>query len=299
MMDWESRLIGLYLLICNEHDTYLADFSQRMSNNQQEPEFTDAEAMTVQIFGLMQGHRTASAIHRYTLDHLHGLFPNLPSYTNFTKRLNRLADCFVVLAERLLEPVRADIRSHTSTHIMLVDSLPIMLAQAPRSASAAVAPELASKGYCSSKSTYYYGLKLHVVAGKQDRTMPRPYALGLGPAAEHDLEGLDRLVGLLPEGDLYGDRAYRSEPARRALAENHGIWLLTPIKKKPKGPDLDYLQKVYNTSISRTRQSIEVFFNWLIERFDIQRASKIRSAAGVVRHVFARVAAAAFLMFYP
>jgi len=33
-------------------------------------------------------------------------------------------------------------------------------------------------------------------------------------------------------------------------------------------------------------------FNWLIQKTDIQRASKVRSSKGLIVHVFGRIAAA-------
>jgi hypothetical protein len=55
---------------------------------------------------------------------------------------------------------------------------------------------------------------------------------------------------------------------------------------------------LYSTAVSRIRQSIEALFNWLIEKTDIQRASKVRSAKGLGVHIFGRIAAAyIFLIF--
>jgi len=55
---------------------------------------------------------------------------------------------------------------------------------------------------------------------------------------------------------------------------------------------------LFSTSVSKVRQPIESFFNWLIEKTNIQRASKVRSAKGLMVHVFGRIAAAyIFLIF--
>ena len=55
---------------------------------------------------------------------------------------------------------------------------------------------------------------------------------------------------------------------------------------------------LYSTAVSRIRQPIEALFNWLIEKIDIQRASKVRSTKGLIVHILGRIAAAyIFLVF--
>lgn len=49
---------------------------------------------------------------------------------------------------------------------------------------------------------------------------------------------------------------------------------------------------LYSTAISRVRQPIESFFNWLIQKTDIQRASKVRSTKGLLVHLFGKIASA-------
>ncbi|HAQ20955.1 MAG TPA: transposase [Prolixibacteraceae bacterium] len=44
------------------------------------------------------------------------------------------------------------------------------------------------------------------------------------------------------------------------------------------------------TAVSKIRQPIESLFNWLIEKTDIQRASKVRSTKGLMVNVFSRLA---------
>jgi hypothetical protein len=50
----------------------------------------------------------------------------------------------------------------------------------------------------------------------------------------------------------------------------------------------------------KVRQPIEGLFNWLIEKTDFQRASKVRSTKGLLVHVFGKLAAAfIYLIFNP
>jgi len=59
-----------------------------------------------------------------------------------------------------------------------------------------------------------------------------------------------------------------------------------------------YLNDLCSRAVSRIRQPIESLINWIIEKIDIQRASKVRSTKGLLVHVFGRIAAAfIFLIF--
>tara|TARA_R110002049_G_scaffold122465_2_gene277292 strand:- start:2553 stop:2753 length:201 start_codon:yes stop_codon:yes gene_type:complete len=46
---------------------------------------------------------------------------------------------------------------------------------------------------------------------------------------------------------------------------------------------------------SKIRQPIEALFSWLIEKSDIQKASKVRAAKGLTLHAYGRPAAAFIL----
>ena len=133
--------------------------TQRYSNNSKSSElaFTDQEAITVYLFGLLQRQRTIKGIYCYTQDHLLSWFPCLPSYQKLNERLNRAAN-------RRLNGALAAIAQYTSGYVELpdwlqgqslvdavVDSFPIIMAQGARADGAKVAREIADKGYCASK----------------------------------------------------------------------------------------------------------------------------------------------------
>ena len=84
-MDWQERLIGLYLYICEHYKTHLWVHAQRLSNNSH-PKFSDEEVLTLYLFGMMQNHTTIKAIYTYTKDHLSDWFPDLPTYQGYMQR---------------------------------------------------------------------------------------------------------------------------------------------------------------------------------------------------------------------
>jgi hypothetical protein len=76
--------------------------------------------------------------------------------------------------------------------------MPIMPAKGQRASQATVASDqLASVGYCSSKDTFYHGVKLHVVAQQRDGTLSLLQQAGLTPGSENDLHALRRVLPTL------------------------------------------------------------------------------------------------------
>ena len=93
-------------------------------------------------------------------------------------------------------------------------------------------------------------------------------------------------------GTLYADKAYIDENWEIALNRDFSVRIITPRKQKKD----DFLRggDVFSSFVSALRQQIECFFNWLNTRTNIQSASKVRSSAGLLVHIFGRIAAAFF-----
>ncbi|MGA2821955.1 MAG: transposase [Bacteroidales bacterium] len=57
---------------------------------------------------------------------------------------------------------------------------------------------------------------------------------------------------------------------------------------------------LFSKAVFKVSQPIEGWFNWLIEKTDVQRANKVRSAKGLLIHVFGKLAAVCiYLIFNP
>jgi hypothetical protein len=81
------------------------------------------------------------------------------------------------------------------------------------------------------------------------------------------------------------------------MSQEFGSEMLTPVKAVKGMPEV--LKKfdraatdLYSRAVSRIRQPVESLFNWLIEKADIQKASKVRSTKGLTLHAYGRLAAA-------
>jgi hypothetical protein len=63
-------------------------------------------------------------------------------------------------------------------------------------------------------------------------------------------------------------------------------------------PGVDRDGKVPQSLVSRLRQPIESFFNWLIDKTDIQNASTVRSTEGLMLHCFGKLTLAFYLLVF-
>jgi len=259
--------------------------AQRQSNNFC-PKFTDAECITTYIWGIANQKFTVRGCYDFIKDFYGEWFPTLPSSQAYNARICYLAEVFEILAGILLRGIGLD-ESHT---VFLTDSMPIILAGERRSSRAKVAPEMCSKGYCASKGMYYYGVKLHIVAQCNYKAMPTPVIMAVSQASEHDItvakqETLDDASNMT----VFCDKAFADEKWQTYMKDERNVSIVTPVKRK-KGEQLSSADKLLSCAVSSAKQAIESLNNWLIEKTNIQRASKVRSALGLIAFVFARIA---------
>lgn len=73
--------------------------------------------------------------------------------------------------------------------------------------------------------------------------------------------------------------------------------MLTPVKSMKGQYEQDKQRNrafndLFSTAVSKVRQPIESFFNWLNEKTKIQRAQKVRSTSGLLVHTMGKIAIA-------
>lgn len=285
----EQQLIALYLRVCRAYDNQPDLKYQRLSNFR--PRFTDEELLTIYLFGHMQGFHQQRHIYDYARRHWRAWFPALPSYQAFNRRLNRLDPAFEHLITAALTEQVAGLAGQADR---LIDSLPVVLAKWPRSGRAKVAAEVADQGYCSTKRSYYYGVKLHAIALRRAKKLPLPALLHLSRASQHDLSALRELWPDLGAGYLFGDKAYADEETKKALAER-GTHLITPYKRRRNEPETAE-PALWSRFASSVRQPLESLFGWLIQRTGLQNASRVRSTKGLFVHCYGKLAVACLLL---
>lgn len=257
---------------------------------------TDEELVTIYLFGHLQGHTKQRRIYDYILNHWRGWFPTLPAYQAFNRRLNELAPAFELLIEKLLTSAAWQIQS---TDDRLIDSVPVMLARASRANRARVAPELADTGFCATKQMHYRGVKLHFIAARRSEKLPLPERVHLSGASQHDLSALREVSPHLPSGSgLFADKAYFDTDTKNSF-KARGHYLVASYKRHRNEPESD-VPTFYNRFVSAVRQPLESLFNWLIQKTDLQNASRVRSSQGLKVHCYGKLAVACILLtLYP
>lgn len=290
-MDNHTNLVKIYLFICDNWDNNLKYISQRFSNNSN-PEFTDQEILTIMIYSITYERRfKINEIYNFADNYLRDWFPMLKSYVAFDKRVNRLANTFNALYNLISEQHSPENSSDT---IRIVDSMPIITCSGKRTPK--VATEIVDKSYCASKSLYYHGVKLHLLSSQVKGTLPRPESVIITPASENDLNVFRDNWSKIPNVSVFADKIYLDKQMQKDMMKIDSE-LLAPVKYN-KGASQVIKQmcaaadKLYSFAVSQIRQPIESFFNWIIEKTDIQRASKVRSTKGLMVHIFAKLSAA-------
>ena len=290
--DKDDKLVRIYCFICDKFEDELQFSCERFSNNNK-PAFSDQEIMTIYLYAMHhEGHRKVKEIHRFATEYLKSWFPRLGSYQAFNNRLNRLGGAFTRLVEILLTEYQPE---DCCLDQSLLDSMPIITCSGKRSGK--VAPEITDKGFCSTKGMYYYGLKLHLLGFRRIGRLPHPEQILFTPASVNDVTVFKEAWSGIENRTFFGDKIYFIHELNEHMLKYQNSQTLAPVKAV-KGMEEVIKQRIkaaddlFSTAVSRIRQPIEAIFNWLIEKADIQKASKVRSTKGLMIHAFGRLASA-------
>lgn len=281
----------IYDYVCEKFEEHLQFECERFSNNNK-PKLTDQEIITIYLFVMQhQGIFKMNKIHQFASEYLLSWFPDLGSYRAFNQRINRISNVMNIFVEMLLTEFSP---KQCSTKFSVLDSMPIVTCSGKRSGK--VAPEITDKGYCSTKSMYYFGMKLHALGFCNTGRLPHPEQIIFTPASVNDLTLYKEAWSEIENRTFFGDKIYNDAPFFQNMNDAFNSEMLTPVKAVKGMPDV--LKKfdrasddLYSRAVSRIRQPIEALFSWLIEKSDIQKASKVRSTKGLAIHVYGRLAA--------
>lgn len=289
--DKALKLVKIYCYVCHLYEQELQYSVMRFSNNNQ-PEFTDQEAMCIYLFSTAEEKRfQKSEIYSFAKDYLSSWFPSLPSYAAFSDRINRLQEAFRGLCSHLFENF---IPSDCRGEIKQIDSFPIMTCSHKRKPK--VAKEITDKGYCATKDLHYYGLKLHALTFYRKGALPFPEHIELTKASVNDAKQFKGIAGQLAFCAVFADKMYADHCWEQTWKDRQ-LSVITPIKDI-KGETEEQRQRdkaykdLFSKAVSSIRQPIESLFNWINEKTNIQNASKVRSTKGLMATVFAKIAAA-------
>ncbi|MCF6348618.1 MAG: transposase [Flavobacteriaceae bacterium] len=288
----DYKLVKIYDYVCEKFEECLQFECERFSNNHK-PSLTDQELITIYLF-VMHHHGLfkIKQIHQFAREYLMSWFPDLGSYQAFNNRLNRISGVINTLVESILSDFRPE---NCHRNYSVLDSMPIITCSGKRSGK--VAKEITDKGYCSTKGMYYYGLKLHALGFCRTNKLPYPEQIIFTPASVNDLSLFKQAWSEIENRTFFGDKIYNDRDFFKMMNQKFNSEMLTPVKMV-KGM-ADVLKKfdraandLYSRAVSKVRQPIEALFSWIIEKADIQKASRVRSTKGLTLHIYGRLATA-------
>jgi hypothetical protein len=245
-MNREHDIIELYLTL--ESACEAVTQGKRLRQRGPQPDLTDAEILTIEIFGEMQGHHDDAAIWRYAKAHWQEWFPGLGSYKAFVKQCANLAHLKQRIFARLFAP---------QDNIHITDGVPMPVCHLARAGRSKLFKGEAAFGFCAAKDEHYYGFKGHVIVNLCQQVV----GFTLAAANVDEREVLDNMRGLLA-GLLIGDKGLLSQ-ARQAELACDGIDLQTPLRDNM----VDRRPRQAVQRLLKTRRRVETVIGQLVEFF--------------------------------
>jgi hypothetical protein len=226
-----------------------------------------SEILTILVLFQQSGYRTFKGFYREHVQvHLRREFPQLVSYTRF-----------VDLMPRYLVPlaVYLHLQRGPCTGISFIDSTALAVCHPARIQQHRVLRVDARRGKTS--VGWFYGFKLHLVVNDRGELL----AFCLTPGNTDDRKPVPRLVRRL-FGQLFGDKGYLSGPLAERLFLDHGLRLITKLRKNMRNILLPLADKL----LLRKRALIETIFDQLKNVCQIEH-SRHRSPMNFLVHLLA------------
>ena len=248
-MDQELFLIWLYCTVDDAVRSIV--LTGRLRARGAQPELTDAEALTIELFGEALGLTSDAAIWRVARVHLRDWFPTLGGEWNFVRRCANLHGLKNALLGRLFQ--------HSEWEPF--DGLPLPVCRLVRAGRDKCFKGEAAFSFCAAKNEYYYGFKAHALLNDHDEIC----GAVLSAAIIDERQPLDQLVDASCPL-IFADKGLISAELDADLAER-GVELVTPLRRNMvdrRPPEPVHLAM-------RLRRRIETAFGQLVERFGIDR----------------------------
>jgi hypothetical protein len=246
-MDQDLCLVWLYCVI----DGVLRSIG-RVRQRGPAPELTDAEVLTIQLWGEIGGLPNDASVWRDATTNLHGWFPNLCNEWNFVRRCGSLAKVMDLILASLFGPTK---------DWNAFDGLPLPVCRNIRAARDRRFGGEAAWSVCAAKNEMYYGFK----AGMLMNACGEISRLWLGSANVDERQMLHGIVFDMP-GLLFADKGLISPELVLALVER-GTDLVTPFRRNM----LDMRPQWVVAQAMRLRRLIETAFSRLTDGFCVAR----------------------------
>jgi Transposase DDE domain len=268
-MNQEDRIIELYLCIDAAYGAVVGDKPLRQRGSA--PGLSDAEVLTIEIFGEWSGHHEEKAIYRYIKHHWLAWFPALPHHQNFRRQCANLR----WIKQRILEHLWPLGDMH------VIDGVPLPLCQFARALRCRRMREDAAYGHCAAKQMTFWGFKGYPLM-RMDGAIAAFWSM---PANEDERSVLDYVIGKV-RGMMLGDKGFQCKEIRRHELESHAVHLLVPARKNMK----QIMSKAAENQLKNLRRLIETAIGQLTERYDLSRI-KARSPLAFFAAIFRKILA--------
>jgi hypothetical protein len=284
----EDVFILVYCVVSDFLNHVGGQKSLRRSNNN-DPEFTDAEVMTIAIIGELAQYNSQNSWYRYVRKNYLSLFPKLCSRTRFSRRHSRLYRVICFFQQNLCFLLSA---SHAVE--IVVDSFPIEICnlQRVKSSNQPFGYDGADYGYCAAKKLYYYGFKGHLVTDLRGV----PIFLTLTSASVSDLHSFEAIIIEMIEYNavkgknlFIGDKGYVGEEFQKMIEQNYGVKLLS-MQREYKKDVQKYGYSALNELLKKSRHIIETSIDLLSVQLNAGH-TKRRTIKGLVNSLITKMAA--------
>jgi hypothetical protein len=247
-MNLEETIIHVYLRVEEKYRSITGGC--RIRAHGFNPGLTDAEIITMEIVGEMQGRHDDTAIWRYFRDHWQEWFPRLGSYKNFTRHAANL----VWMKQKIMaELFPADAGVH------IIDGVAMPVCHNARARRCKSFTHDAAWGYCAAKDEYYYGLRGHPVINLKAQVVAFPVSSANADERDALFDIINKISGI-----LLGDKGFISREWKEKM-RLHGVDLQTPLRDNM----VETRSENEVKTILRVRRLVETVIGILTEKFSI------------------------------
>ena len=241
------EIITIYCLC----EGFLSEFGQK---DDVQTQFSTAEVMTAALISawFFNGNQRNGCLFLKS----HGYMPKMVSESRFNRRLHKIPEELWMSLFQILAEIHTQVNSANE---YIVDSCPVPVCNNLRIRRNHIY-RLKShrpneyRGYCASKRTYFYGLKIHLVVTSSGK----PVEVMFTPDSTGDMPGLrSLLLDLPPKSELYADKGYTDYQFEDNLEELTQIELIAARKSNSKRQHPGYVTYLCQV----TRKRVETTFS--------------------------------------
>jgi transposase len=222
--------------------------TQWRRSNHHDPEFTDAEVITLGLLQGCLGVATLKQAYQYVAANCAAAFPHLPCYAQWLARLHALSGVVGQLGQA------AGAQAACGEPLYFLDSKPIPVCKLVRHGRVRL---LRDEGAYFGKNScgWFFGFKLHALVHRSGAIL----AAVLTPGNWADQDVALALALSVEGGVALADLAYRGKKLAQLLREEADLLLLTPAAAGK--------NRAQRALISRARERVETTFSALWARF--------------------------------